>query len=276
MAAADRRRSNFTYATQNKIFDACNAECFYCHKSLVLSNRHNCERGAWNADHLIPAAKGGNNSLENGVAACWNCNSKKSDLSHVEFIAKYGGALYRVDTKIRCHGFTKNGKRCLLSAPESLNGLHYCANHLPKTHENPLLENFENLMIGAPNQGPFSSGNYFARKTYEPPADLFGNLRISRAASSPTSQKHKKFTSSQDLDNKPVKSLPGIGNILSQRLSDKGYSSTSSNSVYQKFISLNTDQQKFMTWLKNFGANSKQANDCYQCIYDWYLKNCDY
>ena len=95
MAAADRRRSNFTYATQNKIFDACNAECFYCHKSLVLSNRHKGERGAWNADHLIPAAKGGNNSLENGVAACWNCNSKKSDLSHVEFIAKYGGTLYR-------------------------------------------------------------------------------------------------------------------------------------------------------------------------------------
>ena len=154
--------------------------------------------------------------------------------------------------------------------------LHYCANHLPKTRENPLLENFGNLMIGAPQQGPFSSGNYFARKTYEPPADLFGNLRISRAASSSTSQKHKKFTSSQDLDNKPVKSLPGIGNILSQRLSDKGYSSTSSNSVYQKFISLNTDQQKFMTWLKNFGTNSKQANDCYQCIYDWYQKNCDY
>ena len=142
MAAADRRRSNFTYATQNKIFDACNAECFYCHKSLVLSNRHKGERGAWNADHLIPAAKGGNNSLENGVAACWNCNSKKSDLSHVEFIAKYGGALYRVDTKIRCHGFTKNGKRCLLSAPESLDGLHYCANHLPKTRENPLLGKF--------------------------------------------------------------------------------------------------------------------------------------
>ena len=96
MAAADRRRSNFTYATQNKIFDAYNAECFYCHKSLVLSNRHKGERGAWNADHLIPAAKGGNNSLENGVAACWNCNSKKSDLSHVEYIAKYGGTLYQL------------------------------------------------------------------------------------------------------------------------------------------------------------------------------------
>ena len=78
MAAADRRRSNFTYATQNKIFDAYNAECFYCHKSLVLSNRHKGERGAWNADHLIPAAKGGNNSLENGVAACWNCKIRRN------------------------------------------------------------------------------------------------------------------------------------------------------------------------------------------------------
>ena len=55
--------------------------------------------------------------------------------------------------------------------------------------------------------GSISSGNYFARKTFEPPTDLLTNLRISQAAASSTSQKHKKFTSSQDLDNKPVWNL---------------------------------------------------------------------
>ena len=72
------------------------------------------------------------------------------------------------------HGFTKNGKRCLLFAPESLDGLqHYCANHLPKTRENPLLERFENLVLSdanssssTQNQGSFSSGKFESCNEY--------------------------------------------------------------------------------------------------------------
>ena len=272
--ASDSRRSNFTYATQNKIFDACHGECFYCHKSLVLSHRHKNERGAWNADHLIPASKGGNNSVENGVAACWNCNSKKSDLSHAEFIEKYGGLLYRLDTKIRCHGFKKDGKRCSYSSSDSYNGLHYCKNHAPKTPGNPLeLENsFGNLMIGSAT-GTTSSpcrANYFSPTTFEPPVEMLKNLEISSQAS--ISQKHKSFTSSQDMESRPIKALPGIGEVIGRRLADAGY--TMANQVYYQFISLNYDKDNFERWLRYFGANAKQANDCYQCIYDWYLHNC--
>ena len=177
------KRKNFTPLTTEKIFDACRGECFYCHKELSKANRFKGQRGAWNADHLYPASKGGENSLQNGVAACWNCNSKKSDMTHSEFITVYGGTLYRVDAKIRCHGFTRDGFRCSLFVTDTKK---FCTLHgsEPQT----------NLMSS------------------------FGNLKIS----SDTTQKHRNFVQ-EPMENKSVTALAGIGDTLGKRLSRLGY-----------------------------------------------------
>lgn len=49
--------------------------CAYCGDT---ENKHTI-------DHVIPKSKGGTNRLENLVAACFNCNQLKGDLSLQEF-----------------------------------------------------------------------------------------------------------------------------------------------------------------------------------------------
>ena len=98
----NRRASN---SLEKDVFYACESKCFYCKKQLVFKNREFSLCGAWNFDHLIPVARGGATKFENGVAACISCNSKKSDMTHVEFIKNFGG-MYNIEDQVRCHGFT--------------------------------------------------------------------------------------------------------------------------------------------------------------------------
>lgn len=61
--------------SKNAVFKRDNYGCQYCEKILTSSQI--------TIDHIIPKSRGGNNSFENCVAACHECNSKKgSKLPH--------------------------------------------------------------------------------------------------------------------------------------------------------------------------------------------------
>lgn len=55
-----------------KLFQDSNGECHYCHKRL--SNKAHLI-----ADHVIPLAQGGSNTIDNIVLACSECNTIKGD-----------------------------------------------------------------------------------------------------------------------------------------------------------------------------------------------------
>ena len=109
--SCNHERRLFSKKEKKDIFERCYGECFYCHKKLVFKNSQKDERGAWNADHLIPDARDGATTIVNGVAACFDCNSKKSAMTHTQFIKKFGG-LGNIDNFVRCHGFKKKGYCC--------------------------------------------------------------------------------------------------------------------------------------------------------------------
>ncbi|KAL1441077.1 hypothetical protein MTO96_008824 [Rhipicephalus appendiculatus] len=84
---------------------------------------------------------------------------------------------------------------------------------------------------------------------------------------SSTSQKHRNFVS-EPMGEKNVTDLAGIGAVLGKRLKDKGFDKA--YVVLGHFLAMKKNQALFENWLKNIsGANSKQANDCYQCLRDW-------
>ena len=103
--------NSFTDFQAKKIFKACKGECFFCSKKLTFVHRQKGYRGAWHTDHLVPVAKGGRTEITNGVAACVECNLKKSSSSQAEFIKAFGGE-NGISTRLRCHGFKKDGTRC--------------------------------------------------------------------------------------------------------------------------------------------------------------------
>ncbi|CAN8009103.1 unnamed protein product [Ixodes pacificus] len=84
---------------------------------------------------------------------------------------------------------------------------------------------------------------------------------------SSTSQKHRNFVS-EPMGEKAVTDLAGIGDVLGQRLVQKGFDKASV--VLGKFLMLKKNKDLFVEWMKDeCAANSKQASDCYQCLYDW-------
>lgn len=101
---------------------------------------------------------------------------------------------------------------------------------------------------------------------------------------STTSQKHHNFVS-EPMGEKPVTDLAGIGEVLGKRLSDQGFdrvscsefmSTVNSTILIQAFVVLGQylvlkkDQELFVEWMKeNAKANTKQANDCCQCLSEW-------
>ena len=117
----------FQQEEKRDIFEQCCRECFYCHKKLVFKNSRKDERGAWNADHLIPDARDGATTIINEVAACFDCNSKKSAMTHTQFIKKFGG-LGKIGSFVRCHGFKKDGYRCSYCSKKQYRDKHYIVN----------------------------------------------------------------------------------------------------------------------------------------------------
>jgi hypothetical protein len=86
----------------------CKGKCFYCGTKFKLEQ-------PWEADHLVPWSKEGHTTVINGVVACRLCNRRKSNLTHRDFVNKYGGE-NGVYEYVRCHGFyddsNKNSRRC--------------------------------------------------------------------------------------------------------------------------------------------------------------------
>ncbi|XP_052106890.1 barrier-to-autointegration factor-like [Mytilus californianus] len=84
---------------------------------------------------------------------------------------------------------------------------------------------------------------------------------------SSTSQKHRNFVM-EPMGDKPVTELAGIGEVLGGRLSESGFDCA--YVVLGQFLVLKKDEDMFKDWLKDLiGANSKQQNDCYQCLKEW-------
>ena len=121
-------KRSFTPAQMEDIFDNSNGKCYFCHKKLVYGNFEKGDRGAWHCDHLIPFSRGGVSTVANGVAACFSCNSKKSDSTHTEFVKNYGGKK-NVDGFVRCHGINVDGKRCSNQAQVKQRQTLYCKVH---------------------------------------------------------------------------------------------------------------------------------------------------
>lgn len=64
-------------------FNREQARCFYCLRAL--------REGAWSLDHVVPAAAGGDDSPNNAVAACHECNCRKGEMNAADFLR----SLYR-------------------------------------------------------------------------------------------------------------------------------------------------------------------------------------
>ena len=84
---------------------------------------------------------------------------------------------------------------------------------------------------------------------------------------SSTSQKHRNFVS-EPMGEKAVAELAGIGPVLGERLSEKGFDKA--YVVLGQFLLLKKDGEMFVDWMKETcGANKKQASDCCNCLKEW-------
>ncbi|KJE97083.1 barrier-to-autointegration factor [Capsaspora owczarzaki ATCC 30864] len=83
-----------------------------------------------------------------------------------------------------------------------------------------------------------------------------------------TSQKHQNFIKEQMRD-KPVNQVAGIGEKISGELNDQGF-----KYAYQllgQFLILNKNEGDFLDWFKEVApsANSKHRQDAYECLSKW-------
>ena len=84
---------------------------------------------------------------------------------------------------------------------------------------------------------------------------------------SSTSQKHRNFTA-EVMGEKSVDEVAGIGEVLSERLSNKGFDKA--YHLLGQFLLLRKDEELFQSWLKDtISANDKQARDCSACLHEW-------
>lgn len=67
---------------RHKIFERDGYKCAYCDKQLT--------RFTATLDHITPVTAGGNNSYDNLVTACLECNSKKTGKPLGDFLADRG------------------------------------------------------------------------------------------------------------------------------------------------------------------------------------------
>ncbi|XP_046561943.1 barrier-to-autointegration factor-like [Haliotis rubra] len=73
---------------------------------------------------------------------------------------------------------------------------------------------------------------------------------------------------SEPMGDKLATSLPGIGEVLGERLREAGF--RRAYHVLGKFLMLSKDADRFKAWLKDtFKANVDQAGQCYNCLRAW-------
>lgn len=70
--AQSLKRAELAVGLRFKVFHRDGFRCRYCGKAAA-------DGALLEADHVIPRSKGGLDSLENLVTACWECNAGKSD-----------------------------------------------------------------------------------------------------------------------------------------------------------------------------------------------------
>jgi len=84
---------------------------------------------------------------------------------------------------------------------------------------------------------------------------------------SSTSQKHQDFVA-EPMGDKEVTCIAGIGPVLGERLSEKGFDKA--YVLLGQFLILKKDEEMFRDWLKETcGANSHQSNSTYTCLKEW-------
>ena len=72
----------------------------------------------------------------------------------------------------------------------------------------------------------------------------------------------------EPMGEKEVFELAGIGEVLGNRLKDKGFDKA--YVVLGQFLLLKKDEEMFVEWLKDaVSANSNQAKNCYTCLAEW-------
>ena len=70
------------------------------------------------------------------------------------------------------------------------------------------------------------------------------------------------------MGEKPVTELAGIGAVLGERLSSKGFDKA--YVVLGQFLVLKKNEELFKDWLnQTCAANAKQQGDCYLCLKQW-------
>jgi 5-methylcytosine-specific restriction endonuclease McrA len=67
-----------------RLFDSHGWSCYYCGLQSV-------DHGVMTLDHFIPFMKGGSNTIQNCVPACFGCNASKGDRDPREFILPITG-----------------------------------------------------------------------------------------------------------------------------------------------------------------------------------------
>lgn len=86
------RASNFTDAQKAQLYVLHRATCVYSGKKLwILDGGASPDFTIDWADHVIPVAKGGLSTLENGVCASWYHNKEKRDKTEVPVFLFYEG-----------------------------------------------------------------------------------------------------------------------------------------------------------------------------------------
>uniref|UniRef100_A0A4W5P8F7 Barrier-to-autointegration factor-like protein n=1 Tax=Hucho hucho TaxID=62062 RepID=A0A4W5P8F7_9TELE len=84
---------------------------------------------------------------------------------------------------------------------------------------------------------------------------------------STTSQKHRDFVA-EPMGDKPVTALSGIGEVLGNKLVEKGFDKAFV--VLGQYLLLRKDGELFTEWLKDTsGANTRNATSCAQCLREW-------
>lgn len=82
-----------------------------------------------------------------------------------------------------------------------------------------------------------------------------------------TTKKHRSFTS-EPINDKGVKSVPGIGKVYGERLKYAGFETA--QSILDKFLELHKDGSSFKNWLYDIcKANTRSQDDCCSALNEW-------